>query len=174
MKRTRRNAILGAAIVLAWTFSLCCQRVQADPNDGWTVTALGSDDLLSLRVGTRPWNGRTELGLFGEWLDGLKEGEDEAYGGGIYGTYDVIQDADFTVLSYSIPTNIYIGGQLGALHREDSDEDATAALMTGINFGDEKIRIGVEFRHVLDKQLWKEFGVVDAQDRLLLALSLRF
>lgn len=143
-------------------------------NDKLAVTAVGNDDLLSLRVGARPWQGRTEIGLFGIWLDGLKEGEDEAYGGGAYATYDVVQDAQFTVLTYSVPATIYVGGQMGFLHREDSDEDATASLITGVSFGDAKIRIGAEYQYMLDESMWKEFGVVDDKGRLLLTLQRRF
>lgn len=146
----------------------------AQETDGWTVTAVGSDDLLSLRVGTRPWQGRTEIGGYGVWLDGLAEGEDEAYGGGVYATYDVVEDAQFTVLTYQVPVSIYVGGQMGVLHREDSDEDAGAALMTGLSFGDTQTRIGVEYQYLLNEDLWKEFGTVDDQGRLLLTLQRRF
>lgn len=145
-----------------------------EKSDGLAITGLGSDDLLSLRVGVRPWQGRTEIGGYGIWLDGLKEGEDEAYGGGIYGTYDVVQDANFTLLNVQVPIVWYAGGQIGFLHREDSDEDAGASLMTGLSFGDEKVRIGVEYQYMLDQDLWKEFGAIDDRGRLLLRLSYQF
>ena len=142
--------------------------------DKVSVTAVGNDDLLSLRFGARPWQGRTEIGAFGIWLDGLKEGETEAYGLGAYATYDVVQNADFTVLSYTVPATFYVGGQMGFLHREDSDEDATSSLLTGVSFGDEKIRIGFEYQYLLDESLWKEFGVVDDKGRILFSLARRF
>ncbi|MFA5377654.1 MAG: hypothetical protein WC455_18025 [Dehalococcoidia bacterium] len=171
----RQKGWFGAAVLLAWVCVFCATSYGEEvQKDGWTVTAVGSDDLLSMRIGTRPWAGRTEIGGFGIWLDGLKEGEDEAYGGGAYATYDVVQDANFTVLKYNVPATIYVGGQMGFLHREDSDEDATAALMTGVSFGDEKIRIGVEAQYLLSQDTWKEFGVIEDQGRLLLTLSRRF
>lgn len=160
----------------AWT-----EEVAAEHH--WIVTAYGSDDLLGVRAGLRPWEGRTELGLFGMWMDGLSLGDgksdeggnqQESGGGGVYATYDVVQDAQFTVLSYQVPINIYVGGQLGVLHRADSDEDATAGLMTGLSFGDAAIRIGVEYQYLLDKELWKELGAIDDNHRILLTLGLRF
>lgn len=164
--------------LVALVVALCCVcPVQADElnsSDGLAVTPVGSDDLLSLRVGLRPWGGRTEIGGFGIWLDGLKEGEDEAYGGGAYATYDVVQEAPFTVLTYSVPATFYVGGQMGFLHREDSDEDATSSLLTGVSFGDEKVLIGIEFQYLLDESLWKEFGEIDDKGRVLLTLSRRF
>ena len=166
--------------LVALVVALCCVcPVQADEtnvktSDNLTVTAVGNDDLLSLRVGFRPWAGRTELGGFGIWLDGLKEGDDEAYGGGVYATYDAVQDAQFTVLTYSVPVTFYVGGQLGFLYRENSDEDAMASLITGLSFGDAKIRIGVEYAYLLDETLWKEFGQIDDRGRLLLTLQRRF
>jgi len=168
-----KKCLVGVALL-----ALCCAcPVQADElnsSDGLAVTSVGSDDLLSLRVGLRPWGGRTEVGGFGIWLDGLKEGEDEAYGGGAYATYDVVQGAQFTLLTTSVPATFYVGGQMGFLHREDSDEDATASLMTGLSFGDEKTRIGLEYQYLLDESMWKEFGVIDDKGRLLLTLQRRF
>jgi hypothetical protein len=156
----------------------------ADPNEGvnWIVTAYGSDDLLGIRAGLRPWEGRTELGLFGVWIDGLQEGDQktdsktqrEAFGLGIYGLYDVVQDAEFTILSFQVPVNFYVGGEMGVLERQDSEEDATAALMTGLSFGDSSVRIGVEYQYILDDSLWREFGAMDDNHRILLTLGLRF
>ena len=155
---------------------LVCTTVYGEEQsgDGWTVVAVGNDDLLSVRVGARPWSGRTELGGFAIWMDGLKEGEDEAAGGGVYATYDVVQDAQFTLLSYQIPVTIYAGGQMGFLHREDSDEDAVCSLLTGVTFGDSRTRIGIEYQYLLDESLWKEFGPIDDRGRLLLSLAMRF
>lgn len=147
---------------------------EAPQPDGWTVTVAGSDDLISVRVGARPWLGRTELGGFGIWLDGLAEEEEEAYGGGVYATYDLVQDAQFTIGSYSVPATIYVGGTLGVVEREDSEADAVSALMTGLSFGDDQIRIGLEYQYLLDDGVWKEFGQVDEESRLLLTLSRRF
>lgn len=140
-----------------------------------TVTAVGNSDLLSLRVGITPWQGRTELGLYGIWLDGLTEdAEGEGFGGGLYATYDVVQDADWTIMSFSVPVTYYAGGQLGVLHGEDSDEDAQASFLTGLTFGDDRVRIGVEYSYLLDDGLWKEFGTIDDNHRLMLTLGWQF
>ena len=148
-----------------------------------TVTVVGNDDLLSLRVGVRPWAGRTEIGLFGIWMDGLVEGDQksddsvnqlESWGGGVFATYDVVQDAAFTVLSYQVPVDVYVGGQLGAVHLDNGNDDATAALMTGVMFGDAGVKIGVEYSYQLSRDLWKEFGTFDDKHRLLLSLGVRF
>jgi|GEM_PF-3278990 len=179
-----RTAILMGVIVGVVT-AVTPATYGADPNGlgNWTATAYGSDDMLGLRVGMRPWEGRAEIGLFGLWMDGLAEGDEksdtgpnqqEAWGGGIYGTYDVVQQAEFTVLQYQMPVDIYVGGQLGLLHRADSDEDATAMLMTGISFGDGGVRLGVEYQYLLDEDLWKEFGAFDDKHRLLLVIGMRF
>lgn len=165
-------------LILCVLISLCvCAMLLSAPaysqEDKFTVTAVGNDDLLSLRVGTRPWGARTEIGGFGIWADGLTEGEEAAWGGGVYATYDVVQDAQFTVLQYSVPATIYIGGQLGVIDR-DTGDDAVAALMTGVSFGDDKIRIGVEYQYILDQDLWQELGAIDDQSRFLLTLGRRF
>jgi hypothetical protein len=128
-----------------------------DPNGvkDWTATAYGSDEMLGVRAGLRPWQGRAELGLFGVWMDGLADGDEksdtgsnqqESWGMGVYGTYDVVQRRSFTVLSYQVPVDLYVGGQLGMIHLADSDEDATAALMPVWRFGEAGIRIGVEYQ----------------------------
>jgi len=112
----------------------------------WVGTAAGSSDLLSLGGGYRPAGGRTEFGLFAEWVDGLAEGGQEGYGGGLYASYDLVQEAPFTILSFQVPVTWSVGGQLGALHMpEVNDEDAIANLTTGLSFGDETIRIGIAY-----------------------------
>jgi hypothetical protein len=182
-KKMRMMILFG---ILFGMVTICVNPVLGfDPNGfkDWTVTAYGSDDLLGVRAGLRPWAGRAELGLFGMWMDGLSEGDvksdtesnqQESWGLGVYATYDVVQRAEFTVLSYQIPIDIYVGGQLGALHRADSDEDATAALMTGLTFGDGGVQLGVEYQYGLDEELWKELAPLDDNHRLLLTLGIRF
>lgn len=160
-------------VLVALSLSIPAVAGEIQP-DKLAVTAVGNDDLLSLRVGARPWAGRTEIGAFGIWLDGLKDGEDEAFGVGAYATYDVVQDAQFTVMTYQVPVTFYVGGQMGFLHREDSDEDATSALLTGFSFGDNATRIGIEYQYMLDEALWKEFGQVDDKGRLMLTLCRRW
>jgi hypothetical protein len=140
----------------------------------WTGTAVGNDDLLSVRIGTRPFGERTEMGVFGIWHDGLTEAEQEAFGVGVYATYDVVNDATFKVLNVQVPVTWYAGGQLGAAERKGVAADATAALMTGVSFGGAKVRIGLEFQYFLDETLWREFGAIDENARLMLAMAYRF
>jgi len=181
---TTRTAIL-IGIIIGVVTACGGPAYAADPNEtrNWAATAYGSDDMLGLRVGMRPWGGRTELGLFGMWLDGLAAGDaksdsgsnqQECFGGGVYGTYDVVQQAEFTIIKYQMPIDIYIGGQLGMIHRADSDEDATAMLMTGLAFGDGGIRIGVEYSYALTRDYWKEFADIDDKHNLFLTLGIRF
>jgi hypothetical protein len=167
MKRWMAVLVLMAAVVTP-----CL--AEDTGSDGWTATMLGSDDLLEARVGTRPFGDKTEIGMFGLWVDGLAEGEEEAYGGGVYATYDLVQDAEFKILSFAVPVTWLVGGQMGALHCEDSDEDATASLLTGMTFGGKKIRLGVEAQYILDNDLWKEFSKVDDSTRILFTAQYRF
>jgi hypothetical protein len=180
--RIRTVVIAGIALGLLMQYTAQAQE-ESSIFDNWTVTTYGNDNMLGVRAGVRPWEGRTELGVLGFWMDGLQEGDEksdtgsnqqESWGGGIYGTYDVVQDAEFTVLSYQVPIDIYVGGQLGALHRADSDEDATAALLTGMSFGDAGIRLGVEYQYALTDDLWKELAPMDDKHHLFLTLGVRF
>jgi hypothetical protein len=140
----------------------------------WPITTVGSDDLASQRIGWRPDKGRTEFGGYVIWMDGVAGPDTEGFGGGVYGTYDLVQNAEFNVLWYTVPVTWLVGGELGALEREDANEDAMAGLFTGISFGDERIRIGVEYHYLLDKDLWREFGDLNDSDGLFLSLQVRF
>jgi hypothetical protein len=74
-KKMRMMILFG---ILFGMVTICVNPVLGfDPNGfkDWTVTAYGSDDLLGVRAGLRPWAGRAELGLFGMWMDGLSEGD---------------------------------------------------------------------------------------------------
>lgn len=168
------------AVVLA-AVMLCGVALGQDPvvkeENGWTASLLGNDDMLLLRAGARPFGEKTELGLYGTWRDGLKPGDAEAWGLGGYATYDVA-DGEFAVAQFKVPITWYVGGMAGFLSPTDEFNrktiDQAASLLTGLSFGGEKVRIGVEYQYGLSPDLWKPLADVDPQGMLLLCLSYRF
>ena len=136
----------------------------------------GDHDALKPYIGIRPGE-RTEVGLYGLYADGMA-GTDEGIGAGVYATYDLIADANFTVLEWSVPATIYIGGELGGIWNNPDvgsrTGDVTAALTTGVLFGGDKLKIGVELSYALTEDLWKELSMVDPEARVLFNIHFRF
>lgn len=169
--------VMGLCVLLCSTV-YGAQEASLEPveGDGLTLTAVGSDDLLSLRVGLRPWSGRTEVGVFGLYLDGLREADDPRAGGGVYGTYDLVDEAEMTILRLQVPVVWYVGVELGALDMPAGRIDATASLLTGLTFGDGRNQIIVEARYAPGPKLWEELADLEEDDRarLVVGVSHRF
>lgn len=162
-----KGILICIACALAWAVAAQAQ----------VVSVVGNDDEVGVRVGYRPGE-KGEMGLFGLYTDGLKDGT-EAAGGGLYATWDVMA-GDFDLLGYKVPSVLYAGGLLGVLSTQDKlkeegrQTDAIAALMTGLSFGDETIRIGIEAQYAFSKEQWRALADVDENSKLLLNLSYRF
>jgi len=184
LKKSRRYLkSLGRVVAILLVCCLWSATVRAGDDavaagNNWTVSVVGNDDLLSVRVGTRPWTEKTEIGLYGVWQDGLQPDGEEAWGGGVYATYDVAH-GEFAILQMQVPIVWYVGGMAGFLSPDPiklsrHTIDASASLLTGLSFGGEKVRIGVEYLYALSPSLWKELAEVDPQGEILLCLAYRF
>ncbi len=153
-----------------------CQGQEAPADSALVFRAVGNMDLLQTEIGWRPGlaEDRTEIGLWGTWLDGVRETELEAYGGGVYGSYDLVTDATLKLLSVQVPTTWSLGTQLGILKPDTGGPDATAALWTGLSFGDKKIRLGIRGTYFLTQDLWRELADIPDEARLLATIAFRF
>ena len=142
----------------------------------WAVRGVGSGDMFKGEFGLRPGllEDRTEFGVYGQWLDGLGVDKVESLGLGLYATYDVIKDAPFKIWEFSVPSTIYVGTSLGALKPHRADWDATASLMSGINFGDRTVRIGFRFEYLLTNNFWRELADIPDDARALATVEYRF
>jgi hypothetical protein len=93
---------------------------------------------------------------------------------GVYGTYDLVKDAPLKVFDFQVPVTWQIGTGLGILWPDDGESDATANLMTALNFGDGKIRLGIRAEYYLTKDLWKQLADIPDDARLLATIEYRF
>ncbi len=154
-------------------FLLFCAPLYADD---FVVRPVGNGDLVKTELGWRPGvlDDRTEIGLVGGWMDGIGAGQVEGWLAGIYGTYDLVKEAPLTIASFEVPVTWYIGTMLGVLWPHESEADATAALMTGLNFGDSKIRLGIRGEYSLTDALWSAFADIPDEARLLATVECRF
>ena len=183
MNRTRKKrlAIVGWIVLCgtAWP-----GETPPPPDSAPAIVAriVGSGDLLKGEVGWRPGHGddRTEIGGYGNWISEVTPSQVEAYGGGIYGTFDAIKDAPFSPLSGmttdKILSSLYVGVLLGALKPRTTSWDTTAALMTGLSFGDKRggVRLGVRYEYFLTRDLWKALADVPSTSRVMATLEYRF
>jgi hypothetical protein len=145
--------------------------VVAEPQ--WGLDGLASDDLIAGRLMYQA-GARTRVGVEVAWLDGIAPDVDEGTRVSFVGTYDVLQEADFTVLQFAVPASVYVGILGGVLFVEDADTDATAGLMTGIRFGDGRASLGVEYQYLLTDTLWQELAYVDDTSRIMGFVEFRF
>lgn len=171
-------AAMVAAVALC--SSVFGQAVEETTGSQIAVSTLGNDQTLCVRAGWRP-GARTEFGLEGLWADGVGDAMEEAFGGGIYATYDLIQSAPLKVLTYEVASTIYAGVKAGALFPVEEEEDtsnvdATAALVVGVLFGDEHIRLGMEAQMYAPNEWlgWQEFTELDDSARILVMAQVRF
>lgn len=178
----KKKHVAIALLVGLWLASPAAADAGSVPLDParWAVNGLGNDETFCLRVGYRATT-RTEIGVEGLWADGIGDARDEAFGAGIYAKYDVIQDAKFKVLSYEVDTTVYAGTKAGALFPIDADTDgtnidATAALIAGVEFGGEQIRLGMEAQLYAPNEWlgWQEFSQLDDSARVLVHAAYRF
>jgi hypothetical protein len=143
----------------------------------WVARGAGNGDGLRAEFGWRPgWSeDRTEIGIYGSWLDGVLDEQVESWGAGIYASYDVIHEAPFRIpgLGVEVPSTMYIGTSLGAIKPAECHWDATATLFTGLSFGDESIRLGVRGEYILSSALWTELADVPDDARVLLTVEYR-
>jgi len=143
----------------------------------FSVTPFASDDLAGARLLYRvSEESRTSIGLDGAWIDGALDLEnDEAARVSFVGTYDVIQTAPLNIAIAEIPSTVYVG-VLGGVQFGEDDEDASAALMTGVRFGDgvKGVNLGIEYQYLLDKDLWRELGTFDDTGRILATVGYAF
>lgn len=143
----------------------------------FTVTPFAADDLAGGRLMYRMGeDSRTSIGFDGAWIEGaLGFEDDEAIRVAFAGTYDVIQTAPLNIAIAEIPSTIYIG-VLGGVQFGEDEEDASAALMTGVRFGDgsKGVNLGIEYQYLLDETLWKELGTFDDTGRLLATVDYTF
>ncbi len=144
------------------------------------VSALGNDQTVCLRAGWRAGD-RTEIGIEGLWADGVGDDTSEALGASVYATYDLMSGQTTKILSVEIPTTIYAGVKAGALfptegEGADQDVDATAALITGVTFGSDRVRLGMEAQLYAPNEWlgWQEFTELDDSARLLVTAQIRF
>jgi len=111
-------------------------------NSELSCSVLGNDGAAYVRLGVRP-STLTEVGIELGYTDAVSESGDSAYVGGFYATYDAIPEKQLAVLGQSVTAVMYAGVKADMLYYGDTFE-ATAALMTGVHFGDENIRMGME------------------------------
>jgi len=133
---------------------VACAAVGAGENE-WNL--LANDNEIQARVSLLPDpNARMAIGPFVSWRD-----DDNVFAGGVFATYDLMQEQTFQVLQYEIPATLYVGGMIGA--QDIGDPGAVVRLLTGIDFGDGPTRIGFEIQYGLDGDFWHELGD-DADD----------
>jgi len=154
--------------------ALCCTVAlgQDITKPTWSVAGLGNDDLFIVRIGYEPLD-RATIGWFGLWRDDAStdgETEDqtrEALSCGVFGTYDLLRDVPFTILSFSVPVTQYVGVFAGPMWPQDDEPQATAGLMAGIRFGDEQVGLGVEYQFTLDDRAWDKLANVEEASQVL-------
>lgn len=143
----------------------------------FTVTPFAASDLAGGRLMYRVnEESRASIGFDGAWIEGALDFEDdEAIRVAFAGTYDVIQTAPLNIAIAEIPSTIYVG-VLGGVQFGEDEEDASAALMTGVRFGDgsKGVNLGIEYQYLLDQDLWREFGSFDDTGRLLATVGYTF
>lgn len=178
MKRLTWMTAMVAAVALC--SSVFGQAVEEGADSQIAVSALGNDQTLCVRAGWRP-GARTEFGLEGLWADGVGDDTSEALGAAVYATYDVLSEQTARILSVEIPTTIYVGVKAGALFPTEGDGDtqdvdATAALISGVHFGSERVRLGMEAPLYAPNEWlgWQEFTELDDSARILVMAQLRF
>ena len=141
---------------------------------------VGSDQMLKEELGYRPFigNDKTEIGGYFGWRDGVTPDDSgeavEAAMLGIYGTYDLVKMADFSILDFNVPVTWYVGAGCGAIKPKSADWDAASSLFTGLSFGDEKVRLGLRYEYALDTNLWAEFSDFKDTSGLFATIEIRF
>jgi len=119
-----------------------CQPAVAAEHE-WSV--LADNDAVQGRVAL--WEGeRTCVGPFAAWDD-----VGNVFAGGVFATYDVMHEQEFQVLSVKVPATVYVGGMIGG--QDIQEPGALVALLTGIEFGDERTTLGFEIQRELDQDV---------------------
>lgn len=141
----------------------------------WSASVLGNDDLISLRLGYQPFD-RTTVGAYGLWRDDVAADDDtvQAWGVGVWAAYSVLENVPFTIWTFEVPVTQYVGVLVGPIWPEGEEPQATAGLLAGISFGDEKARLGVEYQFTLDKSLWSKLADVEQASQVLVAATVRW
>lgn len=142
------------------------------------VTGLASNTEFQARAGLLGDEGG-EVGLWGAWLEEIDD-EESRWGGGVYATYDIAQDAAFPignlfpfglaegVLPPTIPCDIYLGGLAGVL--EGSEPDAIAGLFSGLRFD----FLALEGHWRPDADVWNELPAELDEWTLMVAARWQF
>jgi len=146
-------------------------------DDTWDGTFLASNDMISGRL-MLDRGGRVRVGPDISWLDGLADEETEGWRFAIAARYDLIQEQAFKAWFLEAPATWYIGGLGGVLLPvegvNEGDVDATAALMTGFEMGDEKAKLGAEYQYLLTDNLWSQLADIPDDHRLLFTATFKF
>jgi hypothetical protein len=171
MRIVKALLIVGLVALYAGVCQVCPGQ---EADESLVLRAVGNMDLLKAEIGWRPGltEDRTEVGLWGMWLDGIRE-DGEAGGFGVYGSYDLVKDAPLKIFEFQVPVTWQVGTAVGVLWPE-AGADATANLFTGLNFGDGKIRLGIRAEYYLTKDLWRELADIPEDARLLATIEYRF
>jgi len=162
---------------------LLCLAAVAQADKVWTVGALGGDDYLAGRVGVRPAEpeGRSWIGL---QFSGQEDSEGmDTLGLAAVGTWDLVHEypvpitLPFDAGQVELVTTVYTGAVIGGLRVEETggghDYDATAALLVGLAWGDEKVKFCVEWQRAFTAADWDQLADID-DSRFVIGLAYQF